>query len=298
MARWANRFKGPAISSGASLPDILPPGMLRVDHAVVLVRDLPAAVAGYRRLGFTVAEGGRHRDGPTSNALIGFADGTYLELLALTPPWLLGLVRVLHRARLLWALAATRPPVERRFLAHARGGEGLLDFGLVTDDLAADVRRARAAGLALTDPARGRRQRAEGGDISWDFALPASNALPFLLADRTPRALRVPAPAICQHANGALGIARLVLAARDVDRAAGNLRCLLGTAVRPETTGGPAVVDLHGVEIQVTGSADGADVNHHVTRHGDSLFAVDLRAGGRHRVLDPGLTHGARVTLR
>jgi hypothetical protein len=268
--------------------------MLRVDHAVVLVRDLPSAVAGYRRLGFTVAEGGRHRHGPTANALIGFTDGTYLELLALNPPFLLRVVRVLHHARLLWALAAIRPPVERRFLAHARGGEGLLDFGLVSEDLAADVRRVRAGRLGVTEPARGRRHRADGEEISWDYVLPASTALPFLLADRTSRALRVPVPEACRHANGALGIARLVVAASDADRAAADLQCLLGTGPEP---GRLRTFTIHGVEITLTGPGGSPEVARHVARRGNSLFALDLRADGRERRLDPARTRGARITL-
>jgi len=274
--------------------------MLRVDHAIVLVRDLPTAVADYRRLGFTVAEGGRHRHGPTSNALIGFADGTYLELLALNPPSLLRLVRVLHRARLLWALSATRPPVEQRFLAHARGGEGLLDFGVLTDDLTTDVRRARAGGLRVTDTAVGRRQGADSEEISWDFVLPASTALPFLLADRTPRAHRVPGAAVCRHPNGTTGIARLTVAASDVDRVAGDLRCLLGTGRigtdRGSPPGSPSF-RLEGVEVVLTGPSDSQEVARYVTHRGDSLFQLDLRAPVRPHPLNPVLTHGAHVRL-
>lgn len=56
--------------------------MLRqIDHLVVLVPDLEAAIQEYRRAGFTVVPGGTHPTG-THNALIGFGDGAYLELLA------------------------------------------------------------------------------------------------------------------------------------------------------------------------------------------------------------------------
>jgi catechol 2,3-dioxygenase-like lactoylglutathione lyase family enzyme len=51
-----------------------------IDHVVVLVRDLEGASGDYRRLGFRVVPGGRHATG-THNALVGLADGTYLELL-------------------------------------------------------------------------------------------------------------------------------------------------------------------------------------------------------------------------
>ncbi len=52
-----------------------------IDHLVVVTRDLGTAVAGYRALGFTVTPGGRHARA-SHNALVAFADGAYLELIA------------------------------------------------------------------------------------------------------------------------------------------------------------------------------------------------------------------------
>ena len=52
------------------------------DHVVLVVLDLDAAVAEHRERGFTVTPGGEHAGGLTHNALVGFADGSYLELIA------------------------------------------------------------------------------------------------------------------------------------------------------------------------------------------------------------------------
>ena len=49
-----------------------------IDHLVIMVRDLGAAIRDYSELGFTVVPGGSHPTG-THNALIAFADGSYLE---------------------------------------------------------------------------------------------------------------------------------------------------------------------------------------------------------------------------
>src|SRR5439155_377339 len=54
----------------------------RLDHVVVVVGPLADAVAVFTSAGFTVTPGGRHDALPTENALVCFADGTYLELLA------------------------------------------------------------------------------------------------------------------------------------------------------------------------------------------------------------------------
>ena len=57
-----------------------------IDHVVVLVRDLSEAIAGYEALGFNVTPGGEHGGGATHNALIGFEDGCYFELIAFKDP--------------------------------------------------------------------------------------------------------------------------------------------------------------------------------------------------------------------
>ena len=54
---------------------------LSLDHVVIRVRDLEQTIADYNELGFAVQRG-THADGATHNALIGFADGSYFELIA------------------------------------------------------------------------------------------------------------------------------------------------------------------------------------------------------------------------
>ena len=50
---------------------------LSIDHIVIAVADLDAAVRDYTALGFTVLPGGEHPRG-SRNALVVFADGAYL----------------------------------------------------------------------------------------------------------------------------------------------------------------------------------------------------------------------------
>ena len=57
-----------------------------MDHLVILVGELEDAIASYEELGFRVTPGGEHADGLTRNALVPFADGTYLELVAFIDP--------------------------------------------------------------------------------------------------------------------------------------------------------------------------------------------------------------------
>ncbi|TMJ30929.1 MAG: VOC family protein, partial [Alphaproteobacteria bacterium] len=52
-----------------------------IDHLVIMFPDLETAIRDYTELGFTVVRGGSHPTG-THNALIAFADGAYVELIA------------------------------------------------------------------------------------------------------------------------------------------------------------------------------------------------------------------------
>ena len=167
--------------------------MLRqLDHVVLVARDLNAAMSDHRRRGFTVTPGGEHADGITHNALITFADGSYLEIVAF---------RDLGRA------------LSHRWWKVAADGGGLADFALLSDDLAADA--AALAELVKTPPKDGGRIKPDGVELKWRTAL-LQAPLPFLIEDLTARDLRVPGGAANEHANGATGIASIVIGAVDI----------------------------------------------------------------------------------
>jgi catechol 2,3-dioxygenase-like lactoylglutathione lyase family enzyme len=188
---------------------------LRLDHVVNGVGDLAAASAEWAAAGFTVVPGGAHTAAPTHNALIGFQDGSYLELIARRP-------------------GATEPAtgLSARLL-RLEPDEGLVDFALHTPDLAATVAAARAAGLTLSDPAPSGRARPDGVRLAWASSRPASPDLPFLITDTTPRDLRVPGGPAAQHANGVTGIHHLGVQVHDLDASITRYRALLGMEPQP-----------------------------------------------------------------
>ncbi|HEY6202874.1 MAG TPA: VOC family protein [Candidatus Limnocylindria bacterium] len=159
-----------------------------LDHVVYVARDLAAAVEDHRRRGFTVTPGGEHAGGVTHNALVCFADGSYLEIVGFR-----------------------RPDPTHRWWSHATNG-GFADFAVLSDDLAKDV--SALTDLVVREPAEGARTRPDGVLLRWRAAFLRA-PLPFLIEDLTPRDLRVPAGHAARHANGVAGIASLVVAARD-----------------------------------------------------------------------------------
>jgi hypothetical protein len=142
-----------------------------------------------------VTPGGQHADGVTHNALITFADGTYLEIVSFRDP-----ARALtHRW---WKIAAD--------------GGGFADFALLSDDLNGDA--AALAELVKTPPKDGGRIRPDGVELKWRTAV-LKAPLPFVIEDLTARELRVPGGAAAEHANGATGIASVVIGAVDIGEA-------------------------------------------------------------------------------
>ncbi|HMQ34793.1 MAG TPA: VOC family protein [Chloroflexaceae bacterium] len=251
--------------------------ILAIDHLVVLVEDLAEAVEDYEALGFHVSPGGEHTDGATHNALISFADGTYLELLAFK------------------AEAAGH-----RWWRHRAAGEGLIDFALLPGAVEADVAAARARGLPIVGPVPGGRERPDGVRIEWQTALADPPELPFLCGDVTPRELRVPEPG--HHGNGASGIFRVTVAVRDVSASAAHYAALLGAA--PLVEPGRRLFKLGAAYIALqepgAGALERAAVEARLERRGEGIASVALRRDGFAtvpRTLDLELTHGVRMVI-
>ena len=163
-----------------------------LDHVVLVVLNLPAAVRDHRERGFTVTPGGEHAGGLTHNALVGFQDGSYLELIAFHD------------------LAAARG--KHSWTPVAERGGGWADFALHSGDLREDA--AALGDLVARPPEDGGRTRPDGVAIAWRVVR-LRKPLPFLIEDLTARELRVPSGDAAKHANGTTRIAKVVLGARD-----------------------------------------------------------------------------------
>jgi hypothetical protein len=163
-----------------------------IDHLVVVVPDLDGAIRNYTGLGFTVTPGGKHPIG-SHNALIPFADGSYIELIAFT------------------ARASPHP-----WNLLLRKGGGLIDFCVQTNDLSDTLASFGRAGVEMSEPFPLSRERPDGYTLRWTLSIPQPpwpGIVPFLIQDETPRKERVPQNT--SHPNGAIGIGNLTLAVTD-----------------------------------------------------------------------------------
>ena len=249
-----------------------------IDHVAVVVDELESAIESYSRAGFTVVRGGKHPIG-THNALIAFADGSYLELIAFL-----------------------KPGTGHRWQAALEKGSGIVDFCMSTDDLAADVESMRRAGAKVGDPFSLTRDRPDGYHLSWVLATPEppfSGQLPFLIKDETPRDERVPRER--SHANGAIGIPTLAIAVEDPGMSSRYYARVLGRPGAPverRDLGGAGVSFIIGPnEIQLVASkSEDGPLAQWIRGHGQSPFEVVLaNAAAGAATLDPALLQGARI---
>jgi hypothetical protein len=182
-----------------------------LDHVVYVARDLTEAVEDHKRRGFAVTPGGEHAGGVTHNALVCFADGSYLEIVAFR-----------------------KPDPTHRWWNHAASG-GFADFAVLSDDLSDDLSALKD--LVVREAAEGGRTRPDGVSLRWRAAFLRA-PLPFLIEDLTPRDLRVPGGDATRHANGVTGIGSLVIAARDA-------RSVDDSYQRLRARGGPEIKIVH-----------------------------------------------------
>jgi hypothetical protein len=250
-----------------------------IDHLSIAFKELEPAILAYRDLGFTVVPGGENASFGTHNALVAFADGSYLELLAFT-----------------------RPNEQHRWWSAAQSG-GLIDFCMATDDLAADIQAFRDAGVKMGDPGASGRERPDGYRLSWVIASapkPFMFQAPFLIQDHTPREERVPKQT--SHPNRVIGVASITVATDDVARVRGWWSAVLrqpGAEVQRgdiDATGVRFIVGPHTLDfVEPRGAA--SPINAWLKARGPSPYAMDLKtSGGKTGPLDEAKT-GTRITI-
>jgi catechol 2,3-dioxygenase-like lactoylglutathione lyase family enzyme len=248
-----------------------------IDHVAIVVSELESAIASYSRAGFTVVPGGKHPIG-SHNALIAFADGSYLELIAFTKP----------DSGHPWQTALEK-------------GSGIVDFCMSTDDLAADIDAIRRAGAEIGDPSPLTRDRPDGYHLSWVLAIPKppyNGQLPFLIKDDTPRDERVPRER--SHRNGATGISTLAIAVEDPGITSRYYARVLGRpgapVERPDLESAGIAFKIGPNQVQLLASkTENGPLAEWIRVHGQSVFELVLANTAGATALDPALLQGARM---
>jgi hypothetical protein len=187
---------------------------LKVDHVTAAGSSLKQLQANLSAIGIETVYGGPHSNGATEMALVGFPDGSYLELMA---PQAKADPQTL--ARQPWA----------KFM-DADGGP--CAWAVREKDVTAEVARLRAAGIAVSAPVRNGRQRPDGVRLDWETAQvgtePNGTFFPFLIHDFTPREQRAfPQGKPLNKDFG--GVTKVVIAVHDLDAAVKRYSQAYGT---------------------------------------------------------------------
>jgi catechol 2,3-dioxygenase-like lactoylglutathione lyase family enzyme len=226
---------------------------MKLDHVVVLVPDLAQAIQRWQEDGFTVIPGGVHADGMTHNALVCFADGSYVELLAFR-----------------------QAPAAHRWARFYRFW-GPIDYVIAAADVGAMVRDLRARDLPYADVVDGGRKRPDGEALRWRSAFPTDTqaALPFLIEDVTRRQLRVPAGDAVLHNNAASGIVQVRVDVPEIEPVARAYDALFG---EPDTQPHARVYRLQGSRVTLNAPAAGSAEAQFIQQRGAGVVAITIGA--------------------
>jgi hypothetical protein len=183
---------------------------LNIDHVSVCGPSLDGMQQAFASAGLTTDYGGPHATGGTHMALLGFPDGSYIELIA--------------------------PQAGVQGDGNGWGklmadSAGPCAWAVEPKDITEEVARLKAAGLTVEGPTLGSRKKPDGMAIEWDTARVGPGApgstLPFLIQDRTPREWRVSVSKSVES-SGLGGVETAVVAVNDLNAAIALFRKAYG----------------------------------------------------------------------
>lgn len=239
-----------------------------VDHVVIGGSVLDELETAFADVGLVPKYGGKHEHDATHNSLIGFEDGSYIELIAATE--------------------TGHPDKRTDFIRNDAGPCG---WALETDDIESltEQMRAREVPVAVTD--RHERETPNGNRAAWRLAYlgdgEPGTSLPFVIEDLTPRTRRITRG---QNADqfGVTGIDTAVIGVESLEEASDRYRRAFGLSEpkRDRDEGlGAELAHFPGSAVILAAPMDSGWLDDRVSRYGDLpcciLLAADQRAFDR-----------------
>lgn len=180
-------------------------GEFLLDHAVIAGRDLDILSDMFADLGMAPEYGGAHAHDVTHNAVIGFDDGSYIELISTVEPEV----------------------VPSKRAAFIKGNAGPCGWAVETDDVetTAETIAARNIPVELSD--RHERDTPDGKTAAWRLAYlgggEPGSALPFVIEDYSPRTHRItPSPSVT--GTELTGVELIIVGVDDLESSVGLYR--------------------------------------------------------------------------
>ena len=211
----------------------------QIDRVVFAWAHLEALAGAFASVSLTTDYGGIHTNGATHMATLGFADGSYLELISVRQP-------------------GQQAPVWQH---HIATNGGICAWSVSVADVHRISARLRTLGMPVDGPRSSTRRRPDGETIESEIAFVGAEGMgslhPFMITDRTPRENRVRISGSVDG-SGLAGLDSVVLAAPDVEAAAIEFQRVYGAGepVDIDTGAFPGrTVQLHGEPVAITSPA-------------------------------------------
>jgi hypothetical protein len=234
--------------------------MLELDHVSICGSSLDMLRQAFTDVGLTPDVGGPHGNGITQMALVGFDDGTYLELIAPIKPGV--------TAGSDWAKFMSEDAVT-------------CAWAVTSNVLLQEVDRLKKAGIPATAPAAGSRKRPDGMSVEWKTAAVGSgtpgSVLPFIIEDETPRAWRVQASASVAGAPVS-GVGSVVVGVNNLDASIALFRKAYGWSdpvIQKEKDFGKLAY-FPGEPVILAAANGGGWLAEHIAKYGESPVAYLL----------------------
>ena len=200
--------------------------VIGIDHAVVMVKDLDAAAANWKRLGFTISPRGTHSAKMGSGNYTIMLDPDYIELLGV-------LTETEHNAP------------ARAFLANREGIERIAFTAVDSADGAEEIRARGYEPIGPTDFERpvtmpdGSVSAAKFRTFQWPVAEAPGGLRIFACQHKTRETVWI--PELMKHANGAQRLKQVLIASPEPATDAAHLVRLIDGGTRTEPDGAIAV---------------------------------------------------------
>jgi len=185
---------------------------LNIDHVSVCGSDLETMRQAFAAVGLTTDYGGLHATDGTHMALVGFDDGSYIELIA---PEGAGQGNGSGWGKLM------------------ADNAGPCAWAVEPKDIGDEAARLKTIGIPVVGPTLGSRKKPDGMAVEWDLANVGTGApgatLPLLIQDRTPREWRVVVSKSVEG-SGISGVDIAVVGVSDLNAAVALFRKAYGWA--------------------------------------------------------------------
>ncbi|WP_458190788.1 VOC family protein [Haladaptatus sp. NG-WS-4] len=176
-----------------------------IDHVTVAGSAIDTLVDAFNSAGFATEYGGAHSNGTTHMFVVGFRDGSYIELISTLP----------EAEKASW------------WNTHIREDGGPCAWCLQVENLETVVQTLRDRGITVEGPTPFTRNRPDGVTVEWELAFPGEgepgSTLPFLIEDHTPRDRRV-SPTGSLADSPLVGVKRVILGIPNLDDAVSEFR--------------------------------------------------------------------------